>query len=163
MSLHIRWSIGDEKMLINECPRCTQCCEKGRIQERIKIKWKALYKGEDESYVAACKNCKRLYFIPFWTLIVQAISDLLVLPWVLAPALFSKSIYISAFSWIGVFVLYAAVDFLFSLFPWKEIPRDDYPAIKRRYSRISVFLKIIKYPTSIIFATIIAANLLYPH
>lgn len=92
--LCIRWSIGDEKMLINECPRCTQCCEKGRIQERIKIKWKALYKGEDESYVAACKNCKRLYFIPFWTLIVQAISDMLVLPWVLAPALFSKSIYI---------------------------------------------------------------------
>ena len=64
---------------------------------------------------------------------------------------------------VGVFVIYAAVDFLFSLFPWKEIPRDDYPAIKRRYSRISVFLKIIKYPTSIIFATIIAANLLYPH
>ena len=90
-------------------------------------------------------------------------KPLLVLPWVLAPALFSKSIYISAFSWIGVFVIYAAVDFLFSLFPWKEIPRDDYPAIKRRYSRISVFLKIIKYPTSIIFATIIAANLLYPH
>lgn len=149
-------------MLTRECPKCKANCEKQFDRNRIISKWKAIFKNEDESFVIACTNCQSLYFIPFWTLIVQAAFEILVIPWMLAVALFSRSFFTTIFAWIGIFAVDAIVAFSFAIASWREIPRADYPKVKQRYSRISLILKFIKYPISLYLATAIAAYLLYP-